>query len=751
MRKTIHRTFSLLALLLLVSTLGNTRIPVAGSLKCARTEDLEMKFYSNIEDAYQALKSGSIDILGYEVTADLYDDSINDANIALAPVADLGMYEFDINSNCTMPSYPGLRSPTNYRGFRQAIAYLVDKAYIVEQICGGFAERLDQPLSAGFTGWRNESMWYPNYPYEYNPQAAADAFDVAGFLQGTTNNSYYDPAFPGSAETIRTYPVDHSKAGEDLDHLIVIGRHDDWRRWQAANLLTDNLRKHGIPARLYAYPSMIPWPDPWALDYHILTGGWSLTLYPPSYLYGLYHSSNWGIDASNYVTGLNCSGLPNYPRLDELLSNARYAPTQDEAVTYTKQALGYFTEECIAIPLFSAKSYWPYNADLLGVVNNPVFGLNNELSFLNMYKADGSPIRFGLKTPPVALNQIYSSWYFDYQCLDRMTLYNGVDRPPYDMSVIQPGYLKSWTVGSWVDPDTSETKAMITQTYRSDAYFVEPVTGNQLENVNMTHHYASLWYQYQLSDARKHYEISFIKTLRITDPYTIKIYYNYPEYWRTVHMGSSGIFSFNWFTKTPLSTTVTANHTADATTGYLSCGADVFWVVETKVNETVLTQGVDYDIYEALEGHSSQADVRIINPTYLGETVEITYYAVGDPLGYFVSGLPWQDALEGAGMYYAIDFTPEAGGSLVLKRNPYYWMETPPLGEVDFVRKPNGCLGVDIYDVVMAANSYGSQGENIPDPHWLPGADLAPPGGAVDIFDIVTVASKYGQEFDCDP
>jgi len=70
------------------------------------------------------------------------------------------------------------------------------------------------------------------------------------------------------------------------------------------------------------------------------------------------------------------------------------------------------------------------------------------------------------------------------------------------------------------------------------------------------------------------------------------------------------------------------------------------------------------------------------------------------------------------------------------------------LGEVDFIRKSTGCFRVDIFDVVMAAVSYGATGTGVPSERWFPGADVAPEGGTVNIFDIVTIAGKYGLEWD---
>ncbi|MCW3985230.1 MAG: ABC transporter substrate-binding protein, partial [Candidatus Bathyarchaeota archaeon] len=215
----VEKVSPLVLTLILVFSLSaiSEAAKAASPTRGPRTEDLIINFYGNISSAYAALKAAEIDIVGYEIVEELYEDAIADSNIVLAPVADSMMYQFDINNNCTIATYPGIRSPTNYQGFRQALAWLTDKEYIIEEACEGFAERIDQPIAAPYKGWRNESMWYPNYPYEYNPVAAAATLDAEGFLQGTTPNPYYDAAFPGSAEYIRVYPAGHSKAGQDLD------------------------------------------------------------------------------------------------------------------------------------------------------------------------------------------------------------------------------------------------------------------------------------------------------------------------------------------------------------------------------------------------------------------------------------------------------------------------------------------------------------------------------------------------------
>jgi hypothetical protein len=77
---------------------------------------------------------------------------------------------------------------------------------------------------------------------------------------------------------------------------------------------------------------------------------------------------------------------------------------------------------------------------------------------------------------------------------------------------------------------------------------------------------------------------------------------------------------------------------------------------------------------------------------------------------------------------YELDFT-----------NNYFedgWVKIKVLGDV------NNDGVVDIFDIVLASNAYGSQAG---DPEYNPEADIAPRYGIVDIFDMVTIASHYGE------
>ena len=114
----------------------------------------------------------------------------------------------------------------------------------------------------------------------------------------------------------------------------------------------------------------------------------------------------------------------------------------------------------------------------------------------------------------------------------------------------------------------------------------------------------------------------------------------------------------------------------------------------------------------------------------------------------------WNEILGGCGPYYVTSIIYGIGGHISLKRNPFFFLETPLTGEVDWnwkwsggTKPRSGCYKINIYDLTLVAGAYGSQAKSVPSSNWFAGADLAPEGGKIDLFDIVTVSSKYGQEF----
>jgi len=148
-----------------------------------------------------------------------------------------------------------------------------------------------------------------------------------------------------------------------------------------------------------------------------------------------------------------------------------------------------------------------------------------------------------------------------------------------------------------------------------------------------------------------------------------------------------------------------------------------------------------------------------------GTVVEVSYWAAGDSAGTYMGGLTWQETMIGCGQYYVTDIKKEAGGWFRCKANTLYFMETPLLGEIDYVwywgardgtrpapDEPNGprrgFYKIDLYDATMVNVPYGATGDWTPDDLWFPGSDIACRGGKIDLYDAVSVhGPHYGLTF----
>ncbi|MCW3981457.1 MAG: hypothetical protein NWF11_08305, partial [Candidatus Bathyarchaeota archaeon] len=480
-------------------------------------------------------------------------------------------------------------------------------------------------------------------------------------------------------------------------------------------------------------------------DYHIYTGGWSLGRFPTFPYFG-YHTDYYFPYGSNYVTGFQAdNATPSHPALDPLLYNIYYADTFEQAFSNCQLAMGLFTELCVTIPLFSARSFWAYSTTLLAAVNMDGHGLENKFFFINAYKADGSPIIWGVTNPPNSLNILYSNWIYDFQGLDRIYDYANADLSPYNIAFDQPGWVIDWLADTWVDPDDGFTKAKNFKQFRPDNYFVD-AEGNQLENVDADAYLFSCYVEYIKCFSAGCCFNDLHHFVKVNN-YRVEIYYNARSYWLYTSASPPLFPRSIWLnTSYGLTENLVENFVVDTnltTPGFLGLDSPL-WINSINGSASgLLTEWIDY--------HWELGDWYIDTPLVSGETVTVEWYRFGDASGITLGDNPAQDVTIGCGQYYMTGFNYGTGGNMTAKRNPYYYLETPPLGEFDFVWEEGGYYEVTIFDIVKAAGAYGSQGTRVPDKNWLPGADLAPPGGVIDIFDIVTIASAYGETFGAPP
>jgi len=668
--------------------------------------DVRIKFYSNAGEAYGALKNGSIDFLYWPLNSTLLDDAKNDPNLVVVQSTETGMYELDINNNFTIRDYAGVKSPTYETKFRQAMAYAFDKDYILNTTVSDFGARIDQPLHALSGPWLNETYLGDGYPYKYNLTKATQLLAELGF-NDTDSNGWlnYPQDWPGAPNADFTeYP------------LKLYVRNDHIPRLEAGRYLASQLESLGVkcnktelPKNMSLYLSVMG-----QMNYHVYTAGWSLTR-QPSWLDNLYHGSNWNnppgdeVLHQNYVTGLNETGLPNYPELDRLLEDINAATTLDEAKDFCKKALGYFVDECINIPLYSTVSYSAYRKAVHGVSSTPLtswsfIGYNNPIDVLNKYtlvnayKDNSEPLNVGYPTLPKTLNVLenvnsYDSWPLS-------TIY---DEPTYFQSTDplgdQPWLANSWNTTTWNDPETGENKTEITFQLRNDSQWIKPVTGESLGQVNASDWNFGTWFMFQAGWGNS------IHHIKVTGNYTLEVYLDKLTILLThtlVRDEFAGLVLpmqawTNFGQLVELTSSVYVEGVNATTPGYLDLpyqdvGAPVA-AISVRANDTELVEYYDFQIERGM--------LKIMTDLPENTIINATYWAFNYPGGFYPGELPWQDTMVGNGPFYITESDPTVGGQIYLKANPSHFM-APSTFQRD----------VAVLNVTPAKTSVG-RGENL--------------------------------------
>jgi len=709
---------------------------------------LDVYFYQTNGKAWAALKSGEVDFIQWALTYEQYVDATEDPSLQLAKVDEMGMYQFDLNNNYTIPDFPGVRSPTNELKFRQALACATDKNWIVNTVLKGFGSRIDVPIAAAsVSGWADASTYYPNYDYEFNMTRAGELLDAAGFIDTDDDGT-------------RNYPVDWPgrEAGPNLDPIKMYIRNDHAQRLTAGRALADNMRTLGIPVNQTEAGSDVLFPIVMQqINYHIYTGGWSVGRYP-TYLLTLFSSTYWGIQ--NYVTGMNASNEPNYPDVDAAVAGVYYAVGLPGSIASCKLFTVLHEKYCINIPLWSTSSWWAYSKYLVAIVDENGYGLENPYTFLHAYKVDNpatekdesqEPIRMGTVNAPLALNILYSQWYFDFAVLDRI-FQSGMVVEPYNLAVDNPWIFQDWEVSTWIDPADSLEKTKVTYWIRHGVKIVAPETGAVVRDYTAHDLEFTIWYIYAFDDGWQWSSVQDVDHTRVVNDYEIEVYFVTKSIWFYDAPVYPLLYRDEYLTL--LCGETSASFDSDGTnltacTEYQFTNDQVVDIVSVHRDGTPLIDGVDYEILATGYAHNT---IHFLKNQPAGTITIVYYYPTVDPKGYYLGNKDWSLWMYSIGPYYPIDIIPGVGGVATLNCNTNFFMETPTLGEIDWVwywigtTKPrSGHYQVNMFDYVKLMSAWNSRGDGVPSSNWFPGADIDPTDLChVGLFDAVLVITAMG-------
>jgi peptide/nickel transport system substrate-binding protein len=516
--KTRTVLLALLLLLLSTSSVSVVKHTVAQNLGAPRVDNLLINIYPNLNAAVQAFEASQIDLFDYPLNSTLIDRySMQPWNltVSLQPFSEVAMYQLDINNNNTIPTYPNWSSPTSFQAFRHGIAHLADKSEYVNSILGGFGTVLNTPVMLLMTEWYNPTA----DPHVFNRTEAALALDAGGFADS-------------NGDGIRDYAPEHEKAGENLDPLRFFAPVEDPDRLSVAHELMSEMSLIGIPAEL----TVLDWSSVFNnvianRDFHLYIGKQDMyhsdlsannAAVSFSNLYSLQMSAPYGI---NYVHF-------NNTQFENLVRVLREASDNATAITAAKEAQRVLAEQVGIVPLFARVGYKAYKNSWADIVNEEGNGIDNWWTFLMTHRQNeptGGTSTYGIVGDPNSLNPLLtfssSERLLTDLIYDSLLKVRDLDSPVSRIT-------SSWTVGTWLNPDTGSTATKVVFNLNNNVYFHDGV---------------------QLTAADVKFSIEYIKTHRIgpnyakvanvhhvdaPDAYTVVVYENTTSMWALQWIGS---------------------------------------------------------------------------------------------------------------------------------------------------------------------------------------------------------------------
>jgi hypothetical protein len=763
---------------------------------------LDIIWYANDDAAYAALKSDDIDFIQWSLTLEQLADAQLDPNLQVAQYVENGMFEFDLNNNDTIIDYPTSLNPMHVLAVRQAVAFMIDKDYIMTGILFGLGSRIDaavcypqfnpwvEPGVVTFD-WNANGVIEPsedNYLYNYDPDSAAALLAGAGFSD-TDANGYLN--YPDDPMWMDAQGIDTT-----LMPLKIVIRNDHGDRLSAGRYLVSQLEGSAAvpgdsPLANAVWPggavggdfdtTDVVWEQPRAVtspmvmgnrNYHIYTGGWSFGRFP-TYQFSLFHSMFW------YPYGASYCSSDEHPQYDVYLENIWYAPTLAYSQLASRNATKYHVENCVNIPLWSYTSYVGWRKELSGMINMKGYGIVNDYTFLNAYRAPvvwSGTIRMGCVSGPDRLNIIYSQWYFEYALLERV-YHSLIAANPYNLESDTPWMCKDWVDDYWDDGGVTKSKAIYY--LRHDAGCAEPVTGNLVDFFDAYDYEFTVWYMYAFDAGWNWAGFMDVRYTKVIDASTVEVYFDDESIWFKYApiwpmLGPQEILIPLLCTQQQVVITAPAvgaetNMTNLDEDGYgLAVEGVVKVISATSDIDGALVEGSDYYIRAGYDKFSHNMFVNLaVTP---GAQVTIDYWEAidGAEAGIYLGsgiGLDWTDTMYSYGSHYPVAIEPSVGGFAAMDKNEWFFCSAPQLGEIDWrwywdspggvnnhdltqTHPIHGYFRIEILDVVRATAAYCHRGDGPFDIEYFAGADMdANDLCHVGILDLVTITGKYARTF----
>jgi peptide/nickel transport system substrate-binding protein len=280
--------------------------------------------YGNEQTAYQALKSGEIDLYGPPATNVKEAEGLS--NLSVIKWYNVpGQWQY-LGYNLRRPA---LKDPL----VRKAISYAIDRQGIIDAVAYG----LGKPIYSAFT--QDDPIYNPNVEkYDFNPQKSADLFKQAGY-------------------TLQNKKL--VKDGQPLKFKLLFGPGTSKVREGIATVTQQQLADLGADVEVVAleFQAYLQTLSSEPFDYDLFVAGWSATINP-------YYS--YQIWSEKTIPDLNAGAYVN-KEVDQLFQQSvtEFDETKRKAIFFRIQEL--ITNDAPYAFIYNNQSYAAVNKRIGGV------------------------------------------------------------------------------------------------------------------------------------------------------------------------------------------------------------------------------------------------------------------------------------------------------------------------------------------------------------------------------------------------
>ncbi len=288
---------------------------------------ITFRIYNTLDTAVLALKRGDVQFIDWSIPPGYYNQLKTDPNIGATIVDDQGFFYLAFNMRI---------QPMKDLAFRQAVAYSIDKDYIVTTLMQGYGTKGTVPISITSGAYVNTSAIPP--PFDLN--AAQNVLDKAGYKVGADGWRHMPDGSP-IKETILTPPKDYDPIRAEAGIMI------------QSNLQKIKLNIQSIPTDFDTIVSKAFVQV--SFDMYIL--GWGVGSFPETYLEDFFASWNAA------PVGYNTPGYSN-PKVDKLLIEIRTDMNTQDRINKIKEIEGILVHDLPYDTLYYRKNIMAYRKDI---------------------------------------------------------------------------------------------------------------------------------------------------------------------------------------------------------------------------------------------------------------------------------------------------------------------------------------------------------------------------------------------------